>query len=230
MSEQRVEAVERALTIIEAFKDGQDVLTLTEISKATGFYKSTVLRLCASLERFGYIRRRKDGTYQLGASLWRMGSHYRRAFDLGSEIRPELKVLADETGETASFYIKDGDVRVCLYRQNSNKEIRHHLDEGSQLPLDVGAAGRVLLAFSGGEGSPYEAIRTDGFYVSHGERNSDIFALAVPVFDTRGRLRGSLSVSGLRSRLTDALQKNALAALRQGAQSLSRALPIAEDL
>lgn len=225
MPEQRVEAVERALTILEAFREGQDSLTLAEIAKATGFYKSTILRLIGSLERFGYMCRREDGRYQLGPSLWRLGSLYRRNFDLGAHIRPELKRLVRETGETASFYVREGDQRICLYRQNSPQAIRHHLDEGVRLALDRGAAGRVLLAHSGASGAPYSAIRTDGWYVSVGERDSNIAAVAVPLFDSVGTLRGALAVSGLITRFDEPARLAAVEALKESAKRLSPLLP-----
>ena len=45
-----VAAVDRALTILDAFREGDQSLTLTEISKRVGFYKSTTLRLAAHFE------------------------------------------------------------------------------------------------------------------------------------------------------------------------------------
>jgi DNA-binding IclR family transcriptional regulator len=118
MSNDKVEAVERALAVLEAFHTERP-MTLGEIAAATGFYKSTILRLAASLERFGYLVREKSGAFRLGPALWRLGSIYRGGFDLGEAIRPELRRLAETTGETASFYIREGRSRVCLFRRNS---------------------------------------------------------------------------------------------------------------
>ena len=50
MSQQRVEAVERALSILEAFGERADRLSLAQIAEETGLYKSTILRLAASVE------------------------------------------------------------------------------------------------------------------------------------------------------------------------------------
>ena len=108
MREQRVEAVERALSILEAFGETRGRLTLAQIADETGLYKSTILRLCGSLTRFGYLNRDPDGTFRLGPSLWRLGSSYRRNFDLGEHIRPALRRLVEETGETASFFVREG--------------------------------------------------------------------------------------------------------------------------
>src|SRR2546429_7038914 len=118
MSNDKVEAVERALAVLNAFHTGRPVMTLSEIAAATGFYKSTILRLAASLERFGYLIREENGVFRLGPALSRLGAVYRAGFNLGGEIRPELRRLAEATGETASFYIRDGSSRVCLFQHN----------------------------------------------------------------------------------------------------------------
>src|SRR3712207_9051962 len=109
MSEDRVEAVERALTILEAFREGEEALSLTALAEKTGFYKSTILRLAASLERFGYLARDPSGLFRLGPSLWRLGSLYRRRFDFGGPVRPEVgRPVETQTG-TAPFYFRGGE-------------------------------------------------------------------------------------------------------------------------
>src|SRR5258708_9634979 len=51
MSKDKVEAVERALAVLNAFHADKPTMTLGEIASATGFYKSTILRLPGSLRR-----------------------------------------------------------------------------------------------------------------------------------------------------------------------------------
>ena len=48
-----VEAVDKALQILNAFSEKREELTLTEISKQINQYKSTTSRLCTSLLKFG---------------------------------------------------------------------------------------------------------------------------------------------------------------------------------
>jgi DNA-binding IclR family transcriptional regulator len=103
--------------------------------------------------------------------------------------------------------------------------VRHHLDEGVRLPLERGAAGRVLLAFDGGRGEPYTSIRTAKHYVSLGERDPEIAAASVPVLDAAGHVRGALSVSALLSRFGEEAQARALTALHQSAERLAHHLP-----
>lgn len=227
-----VDAVARALAILKAFHAERAAMSLTEIADATDLYKSTVLRLAATLEAEGFLVRGPDRLFRPGQELWRLGTLYQRSLDLGDLVRPCLRRLVDATGETASFYIADGNERICLYRLNSPRSVRHHLEEGQRLPIDRGAAGRVLTAFGKGDHADDpdgRAIRARGFHLSAGERDPEVAAAAVPVIDVHGRLRGALSVSSIRTRFDEQAIRIAIEALVKEAKALSGLLPAAED-
>ena len=228
MARMGVDAVARALAILKTFGPERGAMTLTEVAEATDLYKSTVLRLAATLEAEGFLVRGADRLFRPGPELWRLGALYQRGLDLGDLIRPTLHRLVDATGETASFYIADGDERICLYRVNSPRSVRHHLEEGQRLPIDRGAAGRVLTAFRDPASSDGKKIRERGFYVSLGERDPEVAAAAVPVIDIQGRLRGALSVSAIRTRFDADARKAAIDVLKSEAKALSGLLPAGE--
>jgi DNA-binding IclR family transcriptional regulator len=216
----KVEAVERALRILGAFRAERPRMTLAELAAATGLYKSTILRIAGSLERFGYLARAADGLYRLGPAPARLGTIYRAGFALGDVVRPELRRLVAGTGETASFFVRDGDKRVCLYRHNSPHAARHHLDEGAQLPMNAGASAHVLKAFTDSGTAHDAALRKRGYAVSLGERDPHLAALAVPVFDGAGAFRGALAVSGLLTRFGEKARRKALPLLQSSARRL----------
>jgi DNA-binding IclR family transcriptional regulator len=224
MAQDRVEAVERALDVLNSFTNKNSILSLKDISESTGFYKSTILRLIGSLEAYGYILRQQDGRYRLGPSLWRLGSIYQNSFDSEVVIRPQLQSVRDQINQTAAFYIKSGNQRICLYRENAIGELFHMLSEGAELPLDKGAAGMVLTAFSGADGETMERTRQQGWYLSQGERNPDLAALAVPVMTENGELKGVLSVSGLIFKFTEEKVDEYLPILKKTATQLGKEL------
>jgi DNA-binding IclR family transcriptional regulator len=228
MSNDKVEAVERALAVLNAFAADRPTMTLGELAAATGFYKSTILRLAASLERFGYLIREDNGVFRLGPTLWRLASIYRAGFNLGGVIRPELHRLVEATGETASFYIRQSELRVCLFRHNSPHAARHHLDEGAELPLNAGASAHVLMAYTGGKGSKARAVQQRGYCISLGERDPQFAAVAVPVFDFAVQFRGALAVSGLIGRFREQERRAALAHLAASADRLRSTLPASD--
>ena len=152
-------AVDRALTLLSVFGAGDTSLSLAELAERTGLYKSTVLRLLASLEHAGFMQRQDDGRYRLGAELARLGGLYTASFSLGAVVVPVLRALVEQTGESAAFHVceRRGDewLRLCLYRVDSPQLVRDHVRAGDVLPADRGAGGRVLQAFS--EPAPGEA-------------------------------------------------------------------------
>jgi DNA-binding IclR family transcriptional regulator len=216
----KVDALERALDILEAFNDGKNALTLKQLAEETGLYKSRILRLTSSFIDRGYMSRDEDGRYHLGPTLWRLGSIYRRGFDLGDRIRPLLSHLVSKINESAAFYVLDGDMRVCLFRHESTHAIRHHVEEGERLPLDKGVAGRVILAFQEEPGEPYEQIRKDGFMNELGERDRDVASVAVPVLGPDQNVIGALSIAGLNSRFNEPERKRAVDVLTNARKKL----------
>lgn len=197
-----VEAVDRALKILAAFATEREELALHQLARITGLHKTTILRIAASLERHGYLRRTGSGIFRLGSMPWRLGGVYRRNFNVGDAVRPVLDGLVEATEESASYYVREGDVRVCLYRRNSPRPARHHIDEGEHLPLDRGSGGHILLAFAGAAGALYDQIRSTGYHVSSGERDPDVAGISVAIFNGEGKCCGVLVLSGLKSRFT----------------------------
>jgi DNA-binding IclR family transcriptional regulator len=194
-----VAAVERALGILEAMSEPK--LSLAELSKRTGLYKSTVLRLTKSLERFGYVVRSEDGCFRLGSKVLVLGGRFQRHLRTADVVPPVLARIVSELREGASFYIAQGDHRVCLHRLDSARAVQDSVHEGDRLPLTVGAAAHVLLAFSGTKGAPYDAIRDQFYAESYGERDDETAAVACPVFSHEDGVFGAISVSGPRYRI-----------------------------
>lgn len=190
-----VNAVDRAFRILACFREHRETLALRDIAAETGLYPSTVLRLTESLVRAGMMVRLADKNFELGAESMRLGSIYRNHFDFERHVRPVLEELVAETGESASFYRREGDSRVCLYRADSLLAIRDHIREGERLPLSQGAAGHVLTGFAT-TGSASGDWRSALPVVSLGERDAETAAAAVPVFSGGEGLVGALAVSG----------------------------------
>lgn len=196
-----VAAVDRALDILEAFRRGKPVLTLAEISRLTGLYKSTILRLLGSLERYGMVWQRADGTYQLGAGLLSFASVFQDSFDLRQYVEPVLEELVAQTSESATFYIRDGDDQVCLFRRDGRNVVRDYsVRPGARRELNKGAASTVLVTFGTGLRAPLH--RDELVTVSVGNVDFDMAAIGVPVFGGNGVLQGALTLAGPSQRFT----------------------------
>jgi DNA-binding IclR family transcriptional regulator len=196
-----IAAVDRALRVLLAFGEGDRGLTLGELSHRTGLYKSALSRIMATLIRHRFAMRHEDGRYGLGPALYRLGGLYERSVDLNGALSPTLQALARETGESASFYIRQKNERLCLMRVDSRQQVRDHIPVGSLLPLDRGAAGRVLTHFTRPGIGPMEPAFVS---TTIGERDRELAAVAAPVFGTRQRLIGALCVAGTATRFSEA--------------------------
>jgi len=196
-----VAAVERALSILGAFREGDSSLTLHELAERTVLYKSTILRLMASLERRGCILRLGDGSYQLGPMLVRWGSLYLTSVRVETHVTPVLSVLARDTGESATFYTRQGQARLCLARVDCAHSVRDHVKVGDILSLERGAGGKVILAY----GTAAKGRRTQPVNVitSFRERDPEGAGMAAPVFGADGSLRGAIALSGSATRFNE---------------------------
>lgn len=224
MSTRKSETVAKALRIIDTFLENSAGHTLAALSARTGINKSTILRLCATLEEAGLLQRDRSMAYVLGHKVWQLALIYQRQFRLEELIRPFLCRLRDETKESASFYVRNGGVRVCLFRENSRHRICHHVEEGTQFPLRQGVVGRVLLAYCGESGREHEAIRREGYFMAQG-REPLTSSVAVPVHTRDKKLVGAVVVSGPSSRFTEQAQRDALKKLIACAAAISERLP-----
>lgn len=214
-----VSAVERALAILNAFRPDEPYVSLHELSLRTGLYKSTLLRQLVTLTQYHCVTRLDNGQYQLGARVLNWAHVYTTSLNLDQHVPPALDRLVSITGEGASFFTQDGDLRVCLYRADSNKGIRDHVRQGELLPLDKGAAGRILLDYN----RSLDQMPTPNVLFSIGEREEEIAALAAPVFTNDG-LKGALAISGPATRFLEENVARWKLVLLDAAHSLSRTL------
>ena len=217
-------AVTRALQILEAFRIGERHLSLAEISRRTRLHNTTVLRLARTLALSGYMVQREEGEWRLGPATGWLGARYQAGFDINNVVEPTLRELSQSTQESASFYVREGEERACIARVEGPQSVRHHVRIGMRLPLNLGAPGRVILAFSGESGAVYEDIRRRGFHISMGERESQVSSVAAPVFGLNWRLLGSMCISGPSSRLDKAQLEAHARTVMDAANRLSYAL------
>jgi len=195
-------AVTRALQIMEAFRIGERQLPLAELSRRTRLHNTTVLRLARTLALNDFMVQSDDGQWRLGPAAGWLGARYQAGFDINNVVEPTLRALSQETRESASFYVREGQERACISRVEGPQSVRHHVRIGMRLPLNLGAPGRVILAFSGEPGAVYEDIRRKGYHVSMGEREPQVSSVAAPVFGLNWKLLGSMCISGPTSRLS----------------------------
>ncbi|RUU05476.1 IclR family transcriptional regulator [Mesorhizobium sp. USDA-HM6] len=218
-----VAALDRAISILNAFTTADRSLGLAEIAARTGLYKSTILRLANSLMRGQLLERLEDGRYRIGPATFRLGALYQRSVVAMEILLPIMRDLSERSWESVAFYVRSGDVRTCLYRVESKHPIRYTIQEGDVLPLLAGSGGRVLAAFSGQPGEPYDTIRETYNYISLGDRDPQTAGVSAPVFGPGRTLVGALTLSGPSTRVDAAFLERMKRPLIEAAARATRA-------
>lgn len=219
-----VAAVNRALSLLAAFSKERPSLTLADLAERTGMYKSTILRLAESLDAFGYLKRSATGIFTIGPAPMRLAALYQSNLHPAEVVMPVLRELVVRTTESAALYVLAGDKRLCAYRVSSPRAISDNVQQGELLALDKGAGGRVLRAFGGANGAPFDRIRRSMFSLTLGERDEETAAVASPVFGIGRKLEGALSLSGPIHRFSPEAVEKMMPALFMAARALTSGL------
>ena len=140
-----VEAVNKALEILNCFTERDETLSVTKISNITGSYKSRISRISKSLENYGYLRKLNNGKLKLGNSIGRLIEIYDNSFNFKNLIKDELDLIVIKSNETASFFIKQKEDRICMLTSEPNKPIKHIIEIGAKKPLDKGSSGHIFM-------------------------------------------------------------------------------------
>ena len=237
-SARHIDVVLRALDVLDCFQD-DSVVSLKEIIDRTGVTRSRAMRLLGTLVSRGYLIEDPDKrNYYLGIKLAVLGTSFENFNNIEVITRPVLKQLAVETGESATLFVVDGLERVALIREEGTHAIRYSVREGQRMPLHVGAAGKILLAFGPVELAQkvassqsadsnklikeIDAARKKGYAISKGENVPDAHAIAAPVFDYKNKLIGAIGIAGPAHRLDDNQIKNRLKVIREAAKDLCK--------
>lgn len=222
-----VAAVDRAIAILRAVARQGSPITLADLARATGFYKSTLLRLLTSLERGALVIRRSDGRYALGSYAQELGRSYEATYRISEVLTPLLHEMVENGSESASFHVyHDPQYRICLMRIDSHHSTLDRIDVGDLLPIDRGAAGKLIIAFHGTDRAPAADTL---LATSIGERDPECAAVAAAVFGAENEFMGAISLSGPKERFTEesvALQsKMVLDAARRATEMLGGRWP-----
>ena len=196
--------LDRSLSVLNCFSGERPRLHLREIASLTGLDKATLLRMLGTFMANNYIQRLEDGRYAPGPAVLRLASVYNAVSDMGLRMTAVLRRVVEETGESAAFYTRNGDDRVCVARVNSSRAVRYQVEIGHGVPLkDGGAAAHVILAYHGGQTKRRADVLAQGYIATAAERDSELASVSIPVFEADGTFLGALVVSSPISRQSD---------------------------
>jgi DNA-binding IclR family transcriptional regulator len=240
-----LDTVVRVLDVIEA--EGEAGPSL--VALAAGIRRRDAAALLDRLCDVGLVERSGGaGTYRLGLRLFRLGAAVGRRLEVRQAARPVLEDIHRATEETAYLCVRRDDAALCVDRIDGLWVQSLTLRVGEALPLHLGAASRVLLAFESEEflrgylarvtfehltertpatraavRRELRAVVTRGYAVSDGDLRLGIASVGAAVRDHTGAVVAALSVGGLRPSILGDAAKTARLVV-DGAARVSRAL------
>lgn len=217
--------LQKASDLIDCLGRAGEPVTLGYVRSALDMPKSSTHRLLTELATLGIVRRTEDGRYSLGPRLLYWGEAAADTFDIRAVADQPMRRLRDELGESVHLYVREYDTRICIAAVEGRHELRPFIQLGRPLPLRVGAAGKLLLAFADREvqdlelqralaeaatmpNAPghrlkeqLEQVRAGRWATSMGEREEGVSAAATAIVDSRDRVVAALCISAPTTRL-----------------------------
>ena len=249
LNESPIGTLERGLLMLELFDADHSEMSLNQLRERAGLPKATVQRLMKTLKARKWVAYEQSSRkYHLGASVLRISYLAASHSELVRVSHPFLLKLAEETRETASLAVWTDLGPLIVDTVLTPRHFKPTTNVGMILRGLYTADSQVLVAFGPEEAwesllaNPIEqltpltvtdpekirqrwhSVRQRGVAFDKGEWNADIPAVAVPVFDRQGQLRGSLAIAPPVERATDEAMLRHADALRTAAAEIAEKL------
>jgi IclR family pca regulon transcriptional regulator len=239
----------KGLQVLECFSADHPRLAIADVARISGLDRATSRRCLLTLKHLGYAS--YDGKFfALTPRVLRLGMGALAALPLPQIVQPWLDQLSEKIGQSCSVSIMDGPEIVYVARAAQRRVMSIGLLPGSRLPAHCTSMGRVLLAALPDDDArqivmdadlsprtPYSLhdpqeildqiaqVRRQGYALIHQEIELGLSALAVPLYDARGRVVAAMNTGMATLHATPgAVQDTYLPALLKVQEGLRRNL------
>ncbi|WP_256856583.1 IclR family transcriptional regulator [Variovorax sp. KK3] len=220
MSEEKSNSsLERMLAVLDLFDDQRLALTAEEVAAALEVSLPTGYRYVRTLLEAGLLQRVENSQVALGPRIILLDHYIRRADPVLREGIPVMRELVEQTGFDCVTTGLFGTQVLDTHRELGSRPATLAYGRGRPRPLFQGGAPKVLLASftpvqlrkvfearreeAVRSGLPaewtdfrkyYAAIRRAGHYVSKGELEPQLTAVAAPILKDDGSAWAALSL------------------------------------
>jgi len=219
-----VKATRTTFEMVEALQE-LDGAGISDLARHLGMPKTTVYDHLDTLRKLGYVTALDDG-YQVSTRFLDLGGYARKQMKIYQVGKPEVRELAETTGEHANIMIEQHGRGIFLYKSEGEDAVQLDTYAGLHVPLQTTALGKSILAHMSEDrvteildhyGLPadtentitdreelfeeLETIREQGYATDRGERVKGMWCVAAPITDPDDDPVGSVSVSGPKNRM-----------------------------
>jgi DNA-binding IclR family transcriptional regulator len=139
-----IKAAKRTIDIIEIITHS-DGLSLSELAAELEIPKSTTYDYLQTLMELEYLVHDDDG-YRTATRFLELGARRRLQFEVFKKAKPQLKRLADETGEHATLVIEEHGMGVLLHTLMGSSAVEVVAHDGTRTYLHTTAPGKAIIA------------------------------------------------------------------------------------
>ncbi|MPQ70491.1 MULTISPECIES: IclR family transcriptional regulator [Pseudomonas] len=211
-------SLERMLKVLDLFTERQPVWTVDDLGHAMGFTRSTIYRYVRELAEVDLLFQVEAGRYALGARIITWDRQLRVSDPLvraANQLASEFPQWGPSQVWLTCRLFKD---QVVCVHQSGTIASEVSYTRGTPRPLFLGATSKAILANLGSRqhnrlylekheeirlsclGQNWEEfrramqrLRKKGYVVSRAEVDSGICGVAAPIFDSDGKVIGSIS-------------------------------------
>jgi DNA-binding IclR family transcriptional regulator len=245
MSESILQTADRALLILEML--AKESMRATDIQKRLELNKSTVHRLMMTLLGRGFVERNEStGIYTIGLKLVEISSIRLNQVELKTEALPYLHRLADKVNMSVQLAIYDEGEAVFIEKVEKYMSFHMYCQTGKRIPLYCSAVGKSLVMdksnteildilrkinfekFTSRTKENPEEVLTDimearmkGYTKDHGEHEDNVYCVAAPIFDYRGKIVAAASLTGFSDKIYEDEGKSVREELMKTCQEIS---------
>lgn len=243
-------ALRRGLNILDAFSGERSDLGVNEIARSVGMHKSTVSRLCATLENAGYLERDPiTNRFHLGARIFQLAGSGTPTRDVRLVARPVMLELVETARETATLGMRDNLDIVTIDVVDGLNFVRMATRVGMRTQVHASAVAKAILAWTdedevdqiiGASTMPaltsntitdrdelkatFAELRARGYSIDMEEMEIGLRCVGAPIRDHQGRVYAGLSISGPRHHMTEEAMARYGRLVRDAADKISARL------
>jgi DNA-binding IclR family transcriptional regulator len=139
-----VQVIARAASVLRALENHPEGLSLGQLAKNVGLARSTVQRIVGALVAEDLLVSAGATGVRIGPGLARIAQSVQS--NLAEVIRPQLRALGDEVGETVDLAILTGGSVTFIDQIQGSRRLIATSSVGESFPLHCTANGKAVLA------------------------------------------------------------------------------------
>jgi IclR family KDG regulon transcriptional repressor len=217
----------KALAVLEVVAASSQSISISEVAEKVHVDRSTAYRMLSTLQVAGYITQDESTKrFKLNYKVISLSRNLMIDNEVSSLFHRTMNAITDATQETVGLSVLDGLQTVLVQQVRGTQRVNVAFQVGDRSELHCTSIGKLLLAY---QDPPYvervianglvkravntytnpkefrielQRIRSQGYSFDNQELSDDMRCVAVPIFESGGRVTRGFSISGPATRFT----------------------------